>query len=97
MVGGCPLGSMKDVNRLIARVLEHFRGFLYATEGPVFYHAWTTYLKVLEFLPQEKAAPLWMRHASLRLFDEGQSIPFLPITEMAFVLLRMPCSEFEAK
>jgi hypothetical protein len=59
---------MKEVNRLSARALEHFRRSLDATEAPVFDHARTTYLKVLEFLPQEKAAPFWMRHAALRLF-----------------------------
>jgi hypothetical protein len=38
-----------------------------------------------------------VRQASLRLAFAGQSIPFLPVVEMALCLLRMACSEVEVK
>jgi hypothetical protein len=43
------------------------------------------------------ARQFWVRQASLRLALAGRSIPFLPIAEMALILLRMPCSEAEVE
>jgi hypothetical protein len=38
-----------------------------------------------------------VRQAPLRPVFDGQRIPFLPIAEMALILLRMRCSEAEVE
>jgi hypothetical protein len=38
-----------------------------------------------------------VRQASIRLAFAGQSIPFLPVTEMALILLRMACRKTEVE
>jgi hypothetical protein len=38
-----------------------------------------------------------MRQAAFHLPYRGQSISFVPATEMALILLRMPCSESEVE
>jgi hypothetical protein len=62
-----------------------------------FYRAWTAYVTVLDFPPQEATQHFWVRQASLRLAVAGQSIPFLPVAEMALILVRMRCSEAEVE
>jgi hypothetical protein len=62
-----------------------------------FYRAWTAYLTLLDFPPQEATQHFWVRQASLRLALAGESIPFLPIAEMALILLRIACSEAEGE
>jgi hypothetical protein len=49
VVGGCALSSAGEVDRLTGPLLDHFREFLFATDGPAFHHAWRVYLAELDF------------------------------------------------
>jgi hypothetical protein len=82
---------------LIGSLLDHFREFLFATDRPAFSHAWRIDLARLYFPEEVTAGQLLVRQASLRLALTSQTIPFLPIAEMALILLRMPCSEAEVE
>jgi hypothetical protein len=96
-VTNCALGSTRKVDALIAPFVEHFRIFLYATEEQVFHHAWRTYLDVMQFPEGENRRDFWVRRGAVHLPYRGQSIPFASVTQMALILLRMPCCESEVE
>jgi hypothetical protein len=97
VVGGCALGSVGEVDCLTASLRDYFRRFLSTIEVSAFDRAWTTYLTVLDFLPQEATQHFWVRQAPLRLIIAGESISFLLIAEMILILLWMPCNEAEVE